>query len=48
MLEDQECLYDKLIHRKIRTVFVIDPKKVIRLTLSYPASTGRNFDEILR
>ncbi|KIK06788.1 hypothetical protein K443DRAFT_119972 [Laccaria amethystina LaAM-08-1] len=32
----------------IRTVFVIDPKKVIRLTLAYPASTGRNFDEILR
>jgi alkyl hydroperoxide reductase subunit AhpC len=32
----------------VRTVFVIDPKKVIRLTLSYPAQTGRNFDEILR
>ncbi|CAK5268801.1 unnamed protein product [Mycena citricolor] len=32
----------------IRTVFVIDPKKVIRLTLSYPAVAGRNFDEILR
>ncbi|KAF8186642.1 cysteine peroxiredoxin [Pholiota molesta] len=32
----------------IRTVFVIDPKKTIRLTLAYPASTGRNFDEILR
>ncbi|KAF9649357.1 1-Cys peroxiredoxin [Thelephora ganbajun] len=32
----------------VRTVFVIDPKKVIRLTISYPASTGRNFDEILR
>ncbi|KAH7922449.1 thioredoxin-like protein [Leucogyrophana mollusca] len=32
----------------IRTVFVVDPKKVIRLTISYPASTGRNFDEILR
>ncbi|KAI0751287.1 cysteine peroxiredoxin [Daedaleopsis nitida] len=32
----------------IRTVFIIDPKKVIRLTLSYPASTGRNFDEIVR
>jgi len=32
----------------IRTVFVIDPKKVIRLTLAYPASTGRNFDEIIR
>lgn len=33
---------------KIRTVFVIDPKKTIRLTLAYPASTGRNFDEIIR
>ncbi|KIM55699.1 hypothetical protein SCLCIDRAFT_17353 [Scleroderma citrinum Foug A] len=32
----------------IRSVFVIDPKKVIRLTISYPASTGRNIDEILR
>ncbi|KAF9305764.1 hypothetical protein BGZ74_008957 [Mortierella antarctica] len=32
----------------VRSVFVIDPKKTIRLTLSYPASTGRNFDEILR
>ncbi|KAI0069077.1 1-Cys peroxiredoxin [Artomyces pyxidatus] len=32
----------------VRTVFVIDPKKVIRLTISYPAATGRNFDEILR
>ncbi|VDC04917.1 unnamed protein product [Peniophora sp. CBMAI 1063] len=32
----------------VRTVFVIDPKKVIRLTLTYPAATGRNFDEILR
>jgi hypothetical protein len=28
---------------QIRTVFVIDPKKVIRLTLSYPAVAGRNF-----
>ena len=33
---------------QVRTVFVIDPKKVIRLTISYPAQTGRNFDEILR
>lgn len=32
----------------VRTVFVIDPHKKIRLTLSYPASTGRNFKEILR
>jgi alkyl hydroperoxide reductase subunit AhpC len=32
----------------VRTVFVIDPKKKIRLTLTYPQTTGRNFYEILR
>lgn len=32
----------------VRSVFVIDPTKRIRLTLTYPASTGRNFSEILR
>ncbi len=32
----------------VRSVFVIDPQKKIRLILTYPASTGRNFDEILR
>jgi len=32
----------------VRTVFVIDPKKVIRLTIAYPAQVGRSFDEILR
>ena len=32
----------------VRSVFVIDPHKTVRLTLTYPASTGRNFDEILR
>ena len=46
-------LYD-LIHPNasttatVRSVFVIDPAKKIRLTLTYPASTGRNFDELLR
>ena len=46
-------LYD-LIHPNasatatVRSVFVIDPKKKIRLTLTYPASTGRNFNELLR
>ena len=32
----------------VRTVFVIGPDKRIKLALSYPMSTGRNFDEILR
>ena len=46
-------LYD-MIHPEandtltVRTVFVIDPNKKVRLTITYPASTGRNFDEILR
>src|SRR6187551_3741591 len=46
-------LYD-MIHPEandtltVRSVFVIDPNKKIRATLTYPASTGRNFEEILR
>lgn len=32
----------------VRTVFVIDPNKKLRLTITYPPSTGRNFLEILR
>lgn len=32
----------------VRTVFVIDPQKKIRLTITYPQTAGRNFDEILR
>ncbi len=32
----------------VRTVFVIGPDKKIKMSLNYPASTGRNFDEILR
>lgn len=32
----------------VRAVFVIDPSKKLRLTLTYPPSAGRNFDEILR
>ena len=46
-------LYDmihpnSLANATVRSVFIIDPKHVIRATLAYPASTGRNFDEILR
>jgi len=32
----------------VRSVFVIAPDKKVKLTLTYPASTGRNFDEVLR
>jgi len=46
-------LYD-MIHPEaddkltVRSVFVVGPDKKIKLTITYPASTGRNFDEILR
>jgi alkyl hydroperoxide reductase subunit AhpC len=32
----------------VRSVFIIDPKKTLRLTLTYPAPTGRDFGELLR
>ena len=32
----------------VRSVYIIDPKKKIRLMMTYPMSVGRNFDEILR
>ena len=46
-------LYDmihpnSLENMTVRSVFVIGPDKKVKLTLTYPASTGRNFDEILR
>ncbi|MHB1511810.1 MAG: peroxiredoxin [Acidiferrobacter sp.] len=57
ILGDQDrkvsLLYD-MIHPKqndtltVRSVFIIDPKKVIRTILTYPASTGREFGEIFR
>jgi len=46
-------LYD-MIHpnadntQTVRSVFVIGPDNKVKLTLTYPASTGRNFDEVLR
>ena len=46
-------LYDmihpnSLANLTVRSVFIIDPEKKVRATLTYPASTGRNFNEILR
>ena len=47
------ALYD-MIHPEqsmtatVRSLFVIDPNKKVRLTITYPMSTGRNFDEVLR
>ncbi|MDR5900251.1 peroxiredoxin [Halomonas vilamensis] len=32
----------------VRSVFIIDPNKKVRLTMTYPMAVGRNFDEILR
>lgn len=57
LIADEDCKVSKLydmIHPHadetytVRTVFVIDPDKKIRLTLTYPMATGRNFDELLR
>ncbi|KAL9115318.1 MAG: hypothetical protein Q9227_000639 [Pyrenula ochraceoflavens] len=50
MLDHQDAtnVDEKGIAFTIRSVFIIDPKKVIRTILSYPASTGRNTAEVLR
>ena len=46
-------LYD-MIHPQVsdkftvRSVFIIGPDKKVKLTITYPAATGRNFDEIIR
>lgn len=43
MIHDQESTTEA-----VRSVFIIDPNKKIRLTMTYPMNVGRNFDEILR
>jgi len=50
MIDESELanLAEKGIAFTIRSVFIIDPAKKIRLTMSYPASTGRNSAEVLR
>jgi len=46
--QDTTNIDEKGMALTIRSVFIIDPKKTIRLILAYPASTGRNTAEILR
>jgi peroxiredoxin (alkyl hydroperoxide reductase subunit C) len=46
--EDLENIAEKGIAFTIRSVFVINPSKKIRLTMMYPAPTGRNSTEVLR
>lgn len=46
--QDIENLKDNPMPFTIRSVFVIDPAKKIRLMMMYPASTGRNTAEVLR
>ena len=46
--QDLSNIDEKGIAFTIRSVFVIDPSKKIRLTMMYPASTGRNTAEVLR
>ncbi|BGP40148.1 peroxiredoxin 1 [Rhodotorula kratochvilovae] len=50
MLDEQDLtnLDEKGIPFTVRTVYIIDPAKRVRLSLQYPASTGRQFNEILR
>jgi alkyl hydroperoxide reductase subunit AhpC len=57
LLADQDRKVSNLygmIHPKaddtftVRSVFIVGPDKKVKLTLTYPASTGRNFDELLR
>lgn len=46
--DDLDNIAEKGIAFTIRAVFIIDPAKKIRLTMLYPASTGRNTTEVLR
>jgi len=50
MLDEQDPtnIDSKGIPFTVRSVFIVDPKKKIRAIITYPASTGRNFDEIIR
>lgn len=46
--QDLQNIDEKGIAFTIRSVFIVDPSKKVRLTMMYPASTGRNTTEVLR
>lgn len=45
---DRDNRDDKGLPLTVRSVYILNPQKVVSLVITYPASTGRNFDEILR
>ena len=46
--EENDGKRTAMTNATVRSVFLIDPEKKIRMMLTYPMTTGRNFDEILR
>lgn len=48
MIPTDAPMDDKGMPLTVRSVFVISPEKLVKMTMTYPASTGRSFDEILR
>lgn len=45
---DERFRDQQYLPRPFRSVYILDPNKLILLTMTYPATTGRNFDEIIR